>query len=164
MPFSFSWSPMWSASMPGCCKELKTWCPNRTAEQRAGEILPCTCQPEMMAHFLLAGETLIISIWMERNLQCVCVFASNSRKPYTYVRSADDLNICVHLMPYFLERGRNDWSNSKSLRIKSEVTSWLLHFLTCWVFLPCCQVDKTVEVWLNRILFCTDCQSCLLLL
>lgn len=89
----------------------------------------------------------------EKSSMCVCVFASNSRKPYTYVRSVDDLNICVHLMPYFLERGRNDWSNSKSLRIKSEVTSWLLHFLTCWGFLPCCQVDKTVEVWLNRILF-----------
>ncbi len=28
---------------------------------------------------------------------CVCVFASNSRKLYTYIRSHDDLNICEFL-------------------------------------------------------------------
>lgn len=68
----------------------------RTGEWRVGEIFPCTCQPEMMANFLWAGETLIVSSWTERNLHCVflCVFASNSRKLYTYVRSEDDLNIC----------------------------------------------------------------------
>lgn len=74
---------------------------NRTAEQRAGEILPCTCQPEMMADFLWAGEALIVSSWTEKNLhrvcECVCVFASKSRKLYTYMRSEDDLNICEFL-------------------------------------------------------------------
>ena len=53
----------------------------------------------MMADFLWAGETLIVSSWTERNLHRVCVrvFASNSRKLYTYVRSEDDLNICEFL-------------------------------------------------------------------
>lgn len=82
---------IWSQRMPACCKELQSRCLNRTAERRAGGILPCTCQPEMMTDFLWAGDTLIVSSWTKRSLHRVW------RKLYTYTGSGDDLNICEYL-------------------------------------------------------------------
>lgn len=82
----------------------QSWCLHGTAEQRVGEILPCTCQPGMMTDFLWAGETIIVSSWTETDLRSVRVLASAAgnltpllgpRITWAYVEFG------VHLAPHF---------------------------------------------------------------
>lgn len=134
--------------MPRSCEESQSWWVYRTPRSREKR------WDSSMYLSAWNDDWLPVSWWNTNRLQmdrgesspCACVFASNSRKSYTFARSEDCLNTCGSLCSPDAILSRLKGREETKTFSESEIcdsslalyngfyTSWC-HASTCWITL-----------------------------